>query len=72
MKVKNKHGRTGCKKYIPRRPLDVQQRIDAEQRGYAAGMKAGFNEARQQCLDLALAGRKLKDVRKEISRITVK
>jgi hypothetical protein len=71
-KVKNKHGRVGVKRYVPRRPLDIQQRMDAEQRGYAAGVKMGFNEARQMCLDLALNGRKLKEVRKEISRIPVK
>jgi hypothetical protein len=70
MATKNKHGRVGVKRYVPRRPLDIQQRLDAEQRGYAAGMKVGFNEAWKLCLNLAMNGRKLKDVRKEILRIS--
>jgi hypothetical protein len=49
-KLKNKHGRTGVKKYHPRRPLTEEQSAAARLRGKEEGYKLGRRVEKAEAL----------------------
>lgn len=68
-KGRNKHGRTGVRKYKVQRPLDAQQKFEAEQEGWHDGMSSGMRAARRECLIIVNGARTIRDARRKLAEL---
>lgn len=64
--MKNKHGRTGVKKYRPNRPLSEDQKAEAYEKGWEKGMEQGVKAALLQALDLVNGSRTIREARNRL------
>lgn len=69
MKTKNKHGRTGVKKYHPKRPLAEDQKAEAYERGWKKGMEQGVKAGRLQSRDVVNSSRNIRDARRRLEEL---
>lgn len=68
-KIKNKHGRTGIKKYQPRRPLSEEQSAMARAKGKEEGYKLGRRAEKSEALaflDSLITARSIREVKRRI------
>lgn len=68
-KIKNKHGRTGIKRYQPRRPLSEEQSAAARLRGKEEGYKLGRRAEKSEALaflDSLTSCRSIREVKRRI------
>ncbi len=68
-KLKNKHGRTGVKKYQPRRPLSEEQSAAARAKGKEEGYKLGRKAEKVEALaflDSLMTAKSIREVKRRI------
>lgn len=68
-KIKNKHGRTGTKKYRPRVPLSDQQRTEVRERASAEGWVRGQKSGMVQALALVNSSKSIREARRRLEEM---
>lgn len=69
MSTKNKHGRTGVRKYRARLPLADQQRIEVKERALAAGYVRGQKSGIVQAIGVVNGSKTIREARRMLEQM---